>query len=353
MTIIAYESETVKKTSGVQTSEKRLYVSSLPTGTPALGSLVHNHWSLDFNLLQDRIKRKSAKAVRNLDSIQWRVHSVFSMCKGLRKKRSAKRKAWLNWWDMYQWALSDFWVSYTKNNEKLDLDKRITFWLFIHNRHTWKTGYGFVFGFFSILCWNSFVETQGALSVYTFHLSVRSYSVSEHYCLLGLDILARNHVPASFHSFAERRICACHCGGWLTYNRASSLLVSYLTMLVATVYFSSPAFLCLSIKWTRWLMGMGTLCGGLLWTWLLSGQILSPWRLPEEYFPYCWQLWVWWCFRFLQSVLRTWFSNPTSGSNITKQKHGRKKRVCILYKHRGNMCRKRRITFLSLQFIHW
>ena len=70
MTIIAYESETVKKTSGVQTSEKRLYVSSLPTGTPALGSLVHNHWSLDFNLLQDRIKRKSAKAVRNLDSIQ-------------------------------------------------------------------------------------------------------------------------------------------------------------------------------------------------------------------------------------------------------------------------------------------
>ena len=47
------------------------------------------------------------------------------MCKGLRKKRSAKRKAWLNWWDMYQWALSDFWVSYTKNNEKLDLDKRI------------------------------------------------------------------------------------------------------------------------------------------------------------------------------------------------------------------------------------
>ena len=86
MTIIAYESETVKKTSGVQTSEKRLYVSSLPTGTPALGSLVHNHWSLDFNLLQDRIKRKSAKAARNPDSIQRRVHSVFSICKGLRKK---------------------------------------------------------------------------------------------------------------------------------------------------------------------------------------------------------------------------------------------------------------------------
>ena len=30
--------------------------------------------------------------------------------------------------------------------------------------------------------------------------------------------------------------------GWLTYNRASSLFVSYLTMLLATVYFASLAF---------------------------------------------------------------------------------------------------------------
>ena len=46
MTIIEYESETVKKSSGAQTSERRLYVSSLPTSTPALGSLVRNHWSI-------------------------------------------------------------------------------------------------------------------------------------------------------------------------------------------------------------------------------------------------------------------------------------------------------------------
>ena len=99
MTIIEYESETIKKTSGVYTSEKRLYVSSLPTSTPELGSLVRNHWSiesmhwsLDFSLLQDRIKRKSTKAARNLDTIQRIVHSVFSIWKGLRKKRSDKRK---------------------------------------------------------------------------------------------------------------------------------------------------------------------------------------------------------------------------------------------------------------------
>lgn len=35
--------------------------------------------------------------------------------------------------------------------------------------------------------------------------------------------------------------------GWLTYNRASSLFVSYLTMLLATVYFPVWHFLCLSI----------------------------------------------------------------------------------------------------------
>ncbi|EJW90639.1 transposase, IS4, partial [gut metagenome] len=86
MTVIEYESNTVKKSSGTQTSERRLYVSSLPANTPALGSLVRNHWSiesmhweLDCSLMQDRIKRKSARAARNLDTIQRIVHSVFSI----------------------------------------------------------------------------------------------------------------------------------------------------------------------------------------------------------------------------------------------------------------------------------
>ena len=99
MTIIEYESDTVKKSTGDHTSEKRLYVSSLPTDTPALGFFVRSHWSvesmhwgLDVNLLQDRIKRKSPRAARNLDTIQRIVYSVFSIWKGLRKKRSDKTK---------------------------------------------------------------------------------------------------------------------------------------------------------------------------------------------------------------------------------------------------------------------
>ena len=74
-------------------------MSSLPTDTPTLGSLVRSHWAiesmhwaLDRNLLQDRIKRKSARAVRNLDTILRIVHSLFSIWKGLRKKRVDKRR---------------------------------------------------------------------------------------------------------------------------------------------------------------------------------------------------------------------------------------------------------------------
>ena len=99
MTIIGYEADTVRKSTGAHASEKRLYVSSLPTDTPTLGTYVRNHWSiesmhwcLDRNLLQDKIKRKHGRGARNLDTIQRMVHSVFSIWKCLRKKRSDKRK---------------------------------------------------------------------------------------------------------------------------------------------------------------------------------------------------------------------------------------------------------------------
>ena len=99
MTIIEYESNTVKKSTNEHTSEKRLYVSSLPPETPALGTYVRNHWSiesmhwvLDYDLKQDSVKRKHTNAARNLDTIQRMVHSVFSIWKGLRKKCSDKRK---------------------------------------------------------------------------------------------------------------------------------------------------------------------------------------------------------------------------------------------------------------------
>lgn len=99
LTIIEYEADTIKKSNGTHTLEKRFYLSSLPTNTPKLGSLIRKHWAiesmhwcLDTNLLQDKVKRKSAKAARNLDTIQRMVHSLFSIWRGLRKKHDDKKR---------------------------------------------------------------------------------------------------------------------------------------------------------------------------------------------------------------------------------------------------------------------
>ena len=99
MTVVEYESDVVRKSTGRCTVEKRLYVTSLPVDTPLLGAIVRTHWSiesmhwgLDVNLKQDRIKRRSGKSARNLDTIQRIVHSVFSIWRRLRKKRADRRK---------------------------------------------------------------------------------------------------------------------------------------------------------------------------------------------------------------------------------------------------------------------
>lgn len=99
MTIIEYDFDTIQKSTGEHTCEKRLYVSSLPPDTPALGSIVRKHWAiesmhwgLDVNLQQDKIKRKSTRSARNLDTILRIVFSVFSIWKGKRKKKSDKNK---------------------------------------------------------------------------------------------------------------------------------------------------------------------------------------------------------------------------------------------------------------------
>lgn len=99
LTIIRSHYESVKKSTGKQTSEERLYITSLPVCRPKLGMVVRDHWSiesfhwsLDRNLIQDDIKRKSQKSARNLDTIQRIVHGLFYVWKGRRKKKSDKAK---------------------------------------------------------------------------------------------------------------------------------------------------------------------------------------------------------------------------------------------------------------------
>lgn len=99
LTVVEFVSRCIKKSTGAETVESRLYMSSLPINTPWIGNAVRNHWSiesmhwgLDVNLLQDSIKRKTTRAARNLDTLQRIVFSLFSLWKGRRKKLSDKAK---------------------------------------------------------------------------------------------------------------------------------------------------------------------------------------------------------------------------------------------------------------------
>ena len=99
LTVVVFESRTTIKSTGETISDKRFYVSSLPTCAPNLASAIRTHWSiesmhwgLDTILRQDSTRRKSVKAARNLDTLQRIVHGLFSIWKAKRKKLSDKAK---------------------------------------------------------------------------------------------------------------------------------------------------------------------------------------------------------------------------------------------------------------------
>ena len=99
LTVIAFEARTVKKSTGLVTSEERLYISSLRPDARNLAKIIRSHWkiesmhwSLECNFEQDNIKRKDTRAARNLDTIHIIVHSLFNIWRGKRKKLSDKAK---------------------------------------------------------------------------------------------------------------------------------------------------------------------------------------------------------------------------------------------------------------------
>lgn len=99
LTVVVFESGTIRKSTGERTTERRLYISSLAPDAPYLGYIIRKHWSiesmhwhLDRSFLQDSIKRKHTKAARNLDTIQRIVHAVFSIWRGRRRKLADKAK---------------------------------------------------------------------------------------------------------------------------------------------------------------------------------------------------------------------------------------------------------------------
>ncbi len=99
LTVIEILTDTTKKSDGRNTSEQRLYISSLD-GTAKQFALITRqhrsiesmHWNLDYNLRQDSIKRKTERATRNLDTIQRMALAIFAIWKNKRRKVSDKSK---------------------------------------------------------------------------------------------------------------------------------------------------------------------------------------------------------------------------------------------------------------------
>ena len=74
------------------------------------------------------------------------------------------------------------------------------------------------------------------------------YSISEYHRLLSHHFFSGGKLFSSFYTSSKRRVCAGHCGGWLSGSKASGLFTSYITMLMATVYFASLIFFVLEHK---------------------------------------------------------------------------------------------------------
>ena len=99
LTVIEILTSTEKKSDGRNTSEQRLYISSLDSSAERLSQITKQHWAiesmhwnLDRNLRQDSIKRKAERAARNLDTIQRMVLALIDFWKNRRKKISDKKK---------------------------------------------------------------------------------------------------------------------------------------------------------------------------------------------------------------------------------------------------------------------
>ena len=90
-----------KKKDGTKTEERRIYITDLRREANVLNAISKKHWgiesyhwSLDTCQKQDGIKRKTAKAARNLDTIQRMCLSIISIWRRKRKKIKDRLKGY-------------------------------------------------------------------------------------------------------------------------------------------------------------------------------------------------------------------------------------------------------------------
>lgn len=97
LVVIEVFNNIITKKNNKITMDKRIYISSVKKSAKELSEITQkhwlseiNHWHLDVNFKQDRIKRKYTNSARNLDTIQRLCCTLLSAWRLLRKKRKDK-----------------------------------------------------------------------------------------------------------------------------------------------------------------------------------------------------------------------------------------------------------------------
>lgn len=88
---------------------------------------------------------------------------------------------------------------------------------------------------------------EGSLRGHAFHFPAGSYTLSNIIAYMGWTFSPEITYMLRFIPLVRGGYAMAIVVGWLTYNRASGLFVSYLTMLLATVYFPVWPFMSWSM----------------------------------------------------------------------------------------------------------
>lgn len=98
LTVVEVQTRTERKAGGKPAADIRLYLSSLRATAKAHSSYTRGHWSvesmhwtLDCCMKQDKIRRKRARAARNLDTLQKAALAIINAWKTRRRKKADRK----------------------------------------------------------------------------------------------------------------------------------------------------------------------------------------------------------------------------------------------------------------------
>ena len=101
LTMVVIETETLDKSTGIETNETRIYIADLTLSAKILCTVsrLHwcvevSHWHLDYNMKQNNIKRKYMNAALFLDTIQRLCLNLLSKWRSNRKEKCDRKRGY-------------------------------------------------------------------------------------------------------------------------------------------------------------------------------------------------------------------------------------------------------------------